>query len=59
MPLLPDLFVSDPRTADRQHYCSQPAYRQASKAASQRHWLSKNGNGDCFRGPDWRKTLRL
>jgi len=46
-----EFFVPDPRTVDRQHYCSKPGCRQASKAASQRRWLSKNGNGDYFRGP--------
>jgi len=45
------MFVPDPRTADRQHYCSEPACRQASKAAAQGRWLSKDGNGDRFRGP--------
>lgn len=45
-------FVPDPRTADRQRYCSAPGCRQASKAASQRHWLGQNGNGDYFRGPE-------
>jgi hypothetical protein len=58
-----EFFIPDPRTADRQHYCSKPGCRQASKAASQRRWLTKNGNGDYFRGPDavsrvqaWRKS---
>jgi hypothetical protein len=56
-------FAPDPRTSDRQRYCSTPACRQASKAASQRRWLSKNGNGDYFRGGEevrrvqiWRKS---
>jgi hypothetical protein len=56
-------FLPDPRTADRQHYCFEPPCRQASKAASQRKWLRKNGNGDHFRGPEevrrvqaWRKA---
>ena len=56
-------FIPDRRTEDRQRYCSQPACRQASKAASQRRWLSKDGNGDHFRGADevrrvqlWRKS---
>lgn len=56
-------FVPDPRTTDCQRHCSQPACRQASKAASQRRWLSKNGNGDYFRGPQavrrvqaWRRS---
>ena len=45
-------FLPDARTTDRQHYCSKPACRQASKTASQRRWLSKAGNGDYFRGAD-------
>ena len=56
-------FIPDPRTEDRQHYCSESVCRQASKAASQRRWLSKNGNGDHFRGAHevrrvqvWRKS---
>jgi hypothetical protein len=46
------MFLPDPRSADRQHYCSEPACRKASKAAAQRRWLSKDGNGDQFRGPN-------
>lgn len=56
-------FIPDPRTADRQRYCSNPACQQSSKAASQQRWLSKNGNGDYFRGAAavrrvqlWRKS---
>jgi hypothetical protein len=45
-------FSPDPRTADRQHYCFNSACRQASKAFSQRRWLSKDGNGDYFRGAE-------
>lgn len=55
-------FIPDPRTADRQRYCSKPACRQASKRASQQRWWSKDGNGDHFRGPqevrrvqEWRR----
>ena len=44
-------FLPDPRTADRQRHCSAPECQHASKLASQRRWLSKNGNGDYFRGP--------
>ena len=44
-------FLPDPRTVDRQRYCSDPGCQHASKHASQRRWLSKNGNGDYFRGP--------
>lgn len=53
------LFVPDPRTADRQHYCAQPSCRKASKAAAQRRWLSKDGNGDRFRGPSEVDRVRL
>lgn len=45
-------FLPDHRTEDRQRYCSEPGCRKAGKAASQQRWLSKNGNGDYFRGPD-------
>jgi hypothetical protein len=44
-------FAPDPRSARRQCYCSKPACRQASKAASQRRWLPKPGNRDSFTGP--------
>jgi len=52
-------FVPDPRTQDRQRYCFQSACRQASKAASQRRWLSKDGNGDHFRGPNEVRRVQL
>jgi hypothetical protein len=52
-------FVPDPRTADRQRYCSKPACQQASKAASQRRWLGKAGNGDYFRGADQVRRVQL
>ena len=45
-------FIPEPQTADRQRYCSRTDCRQASKLASQRRWVSKNGNGDYFRGPN-------
>jgi len=46
------LFRPDPRNRRHQRYCSQPACRKASKAASQRRWLSKPDNRDYFRGPE-------
>jgi hypothetical protein len=52
-------FIPDPRTQDRQRYCSQSACRQASKAASQRRWLIQNGNGDHFRGPNEVRRVQL
>lgn len=45
------LFRPDPRNRRHQRYCAEPACRRASKAASQRRWLEKPGNGDYFRGP--------
>lgn len=47
-----DLFRPDPRNRHHQVYCSQPACRKASKAASQRRWLAKPDNRDYFRGPE-------
>ena len=44
-------FDPAPRNIGRQHYCSQPPCRQASKAASQRRWLRKPQNRDYFSGP--------
>ena len=47
-----ELFVPDPRVGSRQKFCPKPECQKASKAASQKRWLRKNGNGDYFRGPD-------
>ena len=44
------LFILDPRNVSRQHFCERSICRKASKAASQRRWLRKRGNGDHFRG---------
>lgn len=46
------LFRPDPRNVRHQRYCSSPACRQASKAASQRRWLSQPENRDYFRGAE-------
>ena len=46
-----ELFLPDPRNLRHQHYCSKPACRRASKAASQQRWLRKAENRDDFRGP--------
>ncbi len=46
-----ELFRPDPRNQRHQRYCSRPACRRASKAASQRRWLAKAANRDYFRGP--------
>lgn len=57
-----DLFMADYRNGRRQHYCSKPECRRASKAASQRAWLSQPENQSYFRGAEntrrvqeWRK----
>ncbi len=42
----------DARNRGRQHYCSKPECRRASKAASQRKWLGRPENRNYFRGPD-------
>lgn len=56
------LFVPDPRNQNRQEYCDKTECRKASKAASQKKWLTKPENKDYFTGPDnvkrvqeWRK----
>src|SRR5208337_3616495 len=45
------LFRPDPRNRHHQRYCSAPACRAASKAASQARWLTKPENQRYFRGP--------
>ena len=47
-----ELLRPDPRNLRHQHYCCKPACRRASKAASQRRWLSKPANRDYFRGQE-------
>ena len=47
-----EFFVPDARNRKRQHYCAKPACRRASKAESQRRWLSRPENADYFRGAD-------
>jgi hypothetical protein len=56
-------FFPDYRNLRHQKYCSKPACRKASRAASQRHWSRKPENRDHFRGPlnvdrvrAWRET---
>ena len=57
-----ELFVPDPRTRDRQRFCSKPECRCKSKAWRQRRWLKKKVNQNYFSGPEhvarvqqWRK----
>ena len=43
-------FKPNPRSKGRQHFCSHPECRKASKRASQKKWLDKPDNRDHFRG---------
>jgi hypothetical protein len=45
------LFRPDPRNRRHQRYCSAPACRAASKAASQARWLTTSENQGYFHGP--------
>ena len=56
------LFVADYRNRARQKYCNMPECRKASKATSQKKWLSNPENKNYFKGPEnsqrvkeWRK----
>jgi hypothetical protein len=57
-----ELFLPDPRTRDRQRFCSKPECKCKSKAWRQRRWLKKKANHAYFFGPEagdrvrnWRK----
>ena len=54
-----ELFRPDPRNLRHQRYCSKPACRRASKAASQHRWLSKAQNRDYFRGAENVQRVRV
>lgn len=47
-----EFFTPDARNRKRQHYCAKEPCRRASKAASQRRWLSQPENTDYFRDVD-------
>ena len=47
-----ELFLPERRNRWHQTFCTKPACRKASKAESQRRWLSKPQNLDVFRGPE-------
>ena len=53
-----ELFLPDARNAHHQRYCGEPTCRRASKAASQRRWLSKAVNRDYFRGATHTERVR-
>lgn len=50
-------FKPDPRTADRQRYCSAQACQQASHRKSQRGWSRKPENRKYFCGPIHRERV--
>jgi hypothetical protein len=53
-----DFFLPDPRNRHHQKYCSQPACRRASKAASQRKWESQPKNRDYYCGKEKAAKVR-
>lgn len=53
-----DFFIPDHRACRRQKYCGKNDCRKASKAASQRRWLSKPENRDYFRGAEHVERVR-
>ena len=52
------LFMPDPRNRTRQEFCKKEPCRKASKAASQKKWLSKAENKDYFKGPEQVERVR-
>lgn len=52
-------YHPDPRNGGRQSYCVKPVCQKASKAASQRQWLSRPENRDYFRGAENCERVRL
>lgn len=53
-----DIFDPDWRNAARQHHCSKPECRRASKAAAQAAWLAKPQNNDYFSDPTHVKRVQ-
>ncbi len=53
-----EFFDPDRRNARRQHHCSKPECRRASKAASQAAWLAKPQNSDYFSDPSHVKRVQ-
>jgi len=49
----------DPRNRGRQRYCPKPECRRASKAQSQRQWLSRPENENYFRGTENCERVQL
>lgn len=54
-----ELYSPDPRTRQRQHFCSNPQCKQASKRISQLRWLKKAANRDYFKGPEQVARTRI
>lgn len=53
-----ELFTPDPRLKGKQEFCSKPECRCASKAHSQRKWLSKPENREYFCGDENTKRVQ-
>jgi hypothetical protein len=52
------LYQPDPRSRFHQKYCSEPACRKASKAASQQRWRESDKGRDYFRGSANRQRVK-
>ena len=50
--------ISDARNRGRQRYCVKPECRKASKARSQRRWISRPENENYFRGAENAERVR-
>lgn len=54
-----EVLLCDPRNRGRQRYCPMPECRRASKAQSQRQWLSQPENENYFRSRENCERVRL
>ena len=52
------IHTSEPRSGGRQRYCAKPECRRASRASSQRQWMSRPENANYFGGADNSERVR-
>jgi hypothetical protein len=53
-----EFFHPDPRSANRQRFCSKPVCQKASKTLSQQRWQAKGDNQKYWRGHDQADRVR-
>ena len=53
-----EIHTPEPRSGGRQRYCAKPECRRASRASSQRQWMSRPENANYFRGADNSERVR-